>query len=339
MQFRLSDNYDSQYLSLYRKEGKLMLYVGVDLGGTNIAAGIVDKEGRILLKKSVPTLRQRKPEAIIQDMCKLIDSLIGERGLTYGDIESIGIGSPGLHDRQNGVTIYNSNLGFRNVPVRDMVQKHIDKPVYIENDANCAAIAESVAGAARGEEHAVVITIGTGIGGGVIINRKLYAGFNGAGGELGHAVIALDGEPCSCGRRGCWEVYSSATALIRQTKKAAQNDPDSKIWELVGGDIDRIDAKTAFDAAKSGDETGKNVVERYIELFAEGLANIVNIFQPGVIVIGGGVSKEGEYLLAPLREKVKEKACCFEGIGEPRIVAAKMGNDAGIVGAAFISEL
>lgn len=316
-----------------------MLHVGVDLGGTNIAAGIVDKEGRILLKKSVPTFRERKPEEIIQDMCMLIESLIEEKNLTLRDIKSIGIGSPGLHDRQNGITIYNSNLGFNNVPVRDMVQNRLNIPVYLENDANCAAIAESVAGAAKGEEHAVIITIGTGIGGGVIINKKLYTGFNGAGGELGHVVIALDGEPCSCGRKGCWEAYSSATALIRQTKKAAEENTNSKIWEIIGGNPDKIDAKTAFEAARLGDETGRSVVENYIEILSEGLANMANIFQPGVIVIGGGVSKEEENLLAPLREKVRKKACFFEGIGEPRIEAAQMGNDAGIVGAAFIAEL
>ena len=223
--------------------------------------------------------------------------------------------------------------------VRELIRKSIPLPVYLENDANCAAIAESVAGAAKGEDHAVIITIGTGIGGGIIIDKKLYTGFNGGGGELGHIVIQLNGEPCTCGRKGCWEAYASATALIRQTKDAALKNPNSKINEIVGGDLSRIDAKTAFDAAKMGDCTGLEVVNNYIVYLAEGLANIVNIFQPGVIAIGGGVSKEGEYLLRPLREKVRELTYSGYGLEEGKIVAAQMGNDAGIVGAAFITKV
>ncbi|MCX7774119.1 MAG: ROK family protein [Clostridia bacterium] len=315
-----------------------MFYAGIDLGGTNIAAGIVDEEGKIVKKGSVPTGRTRKPEEIIKDMCLLVQSLMKDVGITEKDLHSIGIGSPGTPDRENGIIIYNNNLGFKNVHVREEVQKYINVPVYLENDANCAAIAESVAGSAKGDEFAVVITIGTGIGGGIIINNKLYIGFNGAGGELGHMVLKLNGEPCTCGRNGCWEAYSAATALIRQTKQAAQENPSSKIVELVGGDLEKIDAKTAFDAARLGDETGIKVVDTYIDILADGLANMVNIFQPGVIAIGGGVSKEGENLLAPLREKMKGRTYCAEGVEKTRLVIAKMGNDAGIVGAALISK-
>lgn len=316
-----------------------MYYIGVDLGGTNIAAGIVNEEGTIIRKKSVPTGRTRKSEEIVGDICRVVLDIIEEEGLTTEEIHSIGIGSPGIHDRENGVIIYNNNLNFRNVPVRKMIQESISLPVYLENDANCAAIAESVAGAAKGEDYAIIITIGTGIGGGIIIDRKLYTGFNGAGGELGHAVIKVNGELCSCGRKGCWEAYSSATALIRQTKEAAEKNPDSKILELVEGDLSKINAKTAFDAAKMGDKTGIEVVDNYITYLAEGLANMVNIFQPGIIAIGGGVSKEGEYLLKPLREKMKSITYSSYGLEEGRIVTAKMGNDAGIVGSAFIPKV
>lgn len=314
-----------------------MYYIGIDLGGTKIAAGIVDENGKIIKKDSMPTGRTRKSEEIVNDICMLIRKLLNDTNLSESDIYSVGIGSPGSLDREQGVIIANFNLSFKYVAIRDAIQKVISVPVFLENDANCAAIAESVAGVAKGVEYAVLITIGTGIGGGIIINNKLYIGSNGAGAELGHVVIDLNGEACTCGRKGCWEAYSSATALIRQTKAAASKNPLSKILELVDGDLERIDAKTAFDAAKLGDETAINVVDRYIDMLADGLANMVNIFQPDVIAVGGGVSKEGENLLGPLREKMKGRTFFIGDLKSTKIVAAEMGNDAGIVGAALIS--
>lgn len=210
-----------------------MYYIGIDLGGTNIAAGIVDGSGSIIRKGSVPTGRTRNASEIIQDMCMLVKDLIREAGIRDDEIESIGIGSPGTPDRENGIIIYNNNLGFRNVHVRSEIQRYINLPVYLENDANCAAIAESLAGAAVDAEYAVVITIGTGIGGGVIINNRLYTGFNGAGGELGHIVLDMGGEDCTCGRKGCWEAYSSATALIRQTVRAAGTQQECASWRNI----------------------------------------------------------------------------------------------------------
>lgn len=316
----------------------IMYYIGIDLGGTKIAAGIVDEDGKIIKKDSMPTERTRESEEIVNDICLLIQKLLKETNLSVKDIYSVGVGSPGSLDREQGMIIANFNLNFRYVRLRDAIQKVIAVPVYVENDANCAAIAESVVGSAKGADYAVIITIGTGIGGGVIINNKLFIGSNGAGAELGHIVINLNGEACTCGRKGCWEAYSSATALIRQTKAAVAKNPESKILDLVAGDIDKIDAKTAFDAAKLGDETGIKVVDSYIDMFADGLANIVNIFQPDVIAIGGGVSKEGENLLIPLREKMKGRTFFIGDLKSPQIVTAEMGNDAGIIGAALISK-
>lgn len=315
-----------------------MYYIGIDLGGTKIAAGIVNENGIIIRKDSMPTGRTRKSEEIVNDICMLIKKLINDTNLCENDIYSVGIGSPGSLDRERGVIIANFNLSFKFVAIRDAIQKVISVPIFVENDANCAAIAESVAGVANGVDYAVLITIGTGIGGGIIINDKLYIGSNGAGAELGHVVIDLNGEACTCGRKGCWEAYSSATALIRQTKAAIAMNPHSKILKLVDGNMDKIDAKTAFDAAKMGDETAIKVVDRYIDILAEGLANMVNIFQPDVIAIGGGVSKEGENLLVPLREKMKGRTFFIGELKNTRIVTAKMGNDAGIVGAALISK-
>jgi len=315
-----------------------MYYIGIDLGGTKIKAGIVNEEGKILKKDSMPTGRTRKSEEIVNDICVLIKKLMNDANLSEKDIYSVGIGSPGSLDRGRGIIIANFNLGFRYVAIREAIQKVIPVPVYVENDANCAAIAESVAGVGKGLDYVVLITIGTGIGGGIIINNKLYIGANGAAAELGHMVLKLNGEACTCGRNGCWEAYSSATALIRQTKAAVVENPSSKILELVDGDMDKIDAKTAFDAAKMGDETAIRVIDRYIDILADGLANIVNIFQPDVIAIGGGVSKEGENLLAPLREKMKGRTFYIGDLKNTQIVAAQMGNDAGIVGAALISK-
>lgn len=315
-----------------------MYYIGIDLGGTKIAAGIVDENGKIIHKDSLPTGRTRESQAIVDDICLIIEKMLADTKISKEEIHSVGIGSPGSLDREKGMIIANFNLGFRYVRIREEIQKVINVAVFVENDANCAAIAESIAGTAKGAEHAIIVTIGTGIGGGIIVNNKLYIGVNGAGGELGHVVICLDGEPCTCGRKGCWEAYSAAPALIRQTKAMAEKYPSSKIWELIDGNLDKVDAKVAFDAAKLGDEAGLKVVDKYIDLFAEALSNMVNIFQPEVIAIGGGVSKEGEYLLAPLREKMKGRTFFIGDLQSTRIVEAQMGNDAGIVGAALISK-
>lgn len=314
-----------------------MYYLGIDLGGTNIAIGLVDETGKILHKDSAPTGRERPYQDIIRDMAMLSLKVVGNAGANIKDIKSIGIGSPGVPDEKNGVLIYNNNLGFRNVPLREEMQKYIDLPVYIGNDANVAALAESVAGAAKDVEHSVTVTFGTGVGSGVVINKKVYSGFNFAASELGHMVIIADGEQCSCGRKGCWEAYASATALIRQTRRALEENPHSLIKSMINGDLSKIDAKTAFDAAKRGDEVGQRIVKQYIKYMAEGLANIVNIFMPQVIVIGGGVCKEGEYLLKPLRQMLEERAYT-DKIPHPEIKIAQMGNDAGIVGAAMLGK-
>ena len=314
-----------------------MYYIGIDLGGTKIAAGVTDENGRIICKDSVPTFRERPYQEIVKDMAMLSLKVAGDAGMQIKDMEYIGVGSPGIPDNKSGTIVVNYNLNFRNTPVRTEIQKYINLPVYIENDANCAALAEGIAGAAKDVEHSVTVTLGTGVGGGIIINRKIYSGFNNAASELGHMVIVCGGEQCTCGRKGCWEAYVSATALIRQTKQAAEQNPDSMINRLVGGDLNKIDGKVVFDAMKQGDETGKKVVYQYIRYLAEGLVNVIDVLQPEVIVVGGGISKEGEYLLKPLREMVSESAFSRE-IPQTRIRTAVLGNDAGIVGAAMLGK-
>ncbi|HBQ63770.1 MAG TPA: glucokinase [Clostridiales bacterium] len=315
-----------------------MFTIGIDLGGTNIAAGLVDAAGNLVCKKSVPTLRDRDHTDIIKDMAMLSFKVAEEAGVDMKQIHSIGIGSPGTPDIPRGIIVYANNLNFRNVPMAAEMNKYIQLPVHIDNDANCAALAESRAGAAKGHKHSVTITIGTGIGSGVIIDGRIYSGFNNAAAEMGHMVILSGGELCTCGRLGCWEAYASATALIRQTRQAAMVDSHSKINNLVEGNLDRVDAKTAFDAARIGDETGKQVVDQFIFYLADGVVNLINIFQPEVLVVGGGVCKEGETLLGPLRELVRKSAYTREEVPQTQIRVAQLGNDAGIVGAALLGR-
>lgn len=314
-----------------------MHYLGIDLGGTNIAAGILDENLIMINKGSVPTGNDRHYSEIVRDMAMLALRLIDEAGLTIKDVSYIGIGSPGTCDRENGYLLYTNNINFLDVPMRQEMQKYIPLPVYLENDANCAALAESMVGAARDVADSVTVTLGTGVGGGIVIGNRLFTGFNGLGGEIGHVVIRHQGEQCTCGRKGCWEAYASATALIRQTRCAAQEDPNSVIHMLVHGDLTRINAKTAFDAMRQGDATGTKVVDTYIQYLGEGVANVVNMFQPEMVVVGGGISKEGETLLQPLRQLIRESTYYGEGnLPQTTIIKAEAGNDAGIIGAAML---
>ena len=314
-----------------------MIYVGIDLGGTNIAAGIVDENGKLIAKKSVPTGASRPAEEILKDMAQVAIAVVEENGYSMDDVVSVGIGSPGSVNKEKGELVYANNLPFSHTPMRAEMQKYINKPIYIDNDANCAAWAEAMAGATKGAEDSIAITLGTGVGGGIVVNGKLYSGFNFTGGELGHTVIAVDGEPCSCGRKGCWEAYASATALIRQTKEAAEANKDSKMWDYYKKD-GKFSGRTAFNAARDGDKAAQTVVDNYVKYVGCGVADMINIFQPEVLVIGGGVANEGEALLQPVREYVATQIYSREGIQQTRIEKAFLGNDAGIIGAALLKE-
>ena len=310
-------------------------YVGVDLGGTNIAVGLVDENGNLIDKKSTKTLHERGYEAIVADMAKLYRELLASNNINEEDVISVGIGAPGSVDYKNGVIIYANNLDFHNVPLADELKKHINKPVFVDNDANCAAWAEYIAGSAKGSSSAVVITLGTGVGSGVIIEGKLQGGFNFCGGELGHMVIDVNGPLCTCGRHGCFEVFSSATGLINMTREFAEKNKESKMWDYTKEG--KFSGRTAFLAAKDGDETAKAVVENYMKYLAVGVANIINIFQPEIFVIGGGLSNEGSNLIEPLIDKVFKQTYTDPAVVPMcDIVKAKLGNDAGIIGAALL---
>jgi glucokinase len=315
-----------------------MYNVGIDLGGTKIAAGLIDDKGKIVFKNSMPTRAECHYTDIASDMSFLATDVIRRGGASIDQVESVGIGSPGAADSGKGLIIYCSSLNFRNVPLCSEIQKHIGLPVFLDNDANCAALAESITGAAKGSEHSVTVTLGTGIGCGIIIGGKLYRGFNHAAGEAGHMVTELSGEQCSCGRKGCWETYASGTALVRQTRKAAADAPLSLINRLSSGEIARINGTTAFDAARLGDDAALRVVNQYIRHVSDGLISLINILMPEVVVIGGGVSHQGEYFLEPLQKLVSAGAYGGQNLHQPKLKAAELGNDAGIIGAAMLKR-
>ena len=314
-----------------------MYRIGVDLGGTNIAVGVVDESMKIIGRGKVKTRCPRPAAEIFDDIALAVDMAIKDAGISKDDVVSVGVGTPGSVNKSNGYIEFANNLDFNQVPAKEMLEERIDKPVYLDNDANCAALGEAVAGVGNGVQNFVAITLGTGVGSGIIINGKIVVGVNYCAGEMGHMVIAVDGIPCNCGRKGCWEQYSSATALISQTKEAMKNNPDSLMWQLAGS-IDNVSGRTAFDAMRQGDEAAAAVVDRYIYYLSVGIGNVINALQPEIICIGGGVSHEGDYLLKPLIKYVEEQRYSIYSTKQTQIVAAQLGNDAGIFGAALLDE-
>ena len=315
-------------------------YVGIDLGGTNIVAGVVDENYKIIAKASTKTNCPRPEKEIAEDMAKMAFEAVKNADLTFDDIEWIGIGTPGIANSSTGIIEYSNNLGFKDTPMVKYITEFIgrdDTPVYIENDANAAAYGEYVAGAAKGAKNAVCITLGTGVGGGIIIDGKIYAGSNYAGAEIGHTVIEVDGAQCSCGRKGCFEAYSSATGLIRMSKEAMEMFPDS-IMNKMAEEKGKVTARTSFDAMRAGDKPAKDVVDKYIKYLAAGITNTINIFQPDILCIGGGVCNEGDPLLLPMKELVAKEVYTRNSPKNCEIVIAKLGNDAGIIGAAFLGR-
>lgn len=314
-----------------------MYRIGVDLGGTNIAVGVVNENLELVKKMSVPTGATRPGEEIVADIAKLCVDVCKEVGCELEDIVSIGIATPGIANHDTGVVEYANNLPFSQFPIAALLKAQLGGKVNvkIENDANAAAWGEACAGAAKGTTNSVMITLGTGVGGGIIIDNKVYSGFNYAGGELGHIVISVDGAQCSCGRKGCWEAYSSATALIRMTKEKIE-ECRATGRKTVMLDAPKISGRTACDAMRAGDEAAKEVYDEYIKYLASGLATIINIFQPEVISLGGGISGEGQSLIDSLLPIIRKEQYGGGVVKMTDIRIAKLGNDAGIIGAAML---
>lgn len=314
-----------------------MYRIGIDLGGTNTAAGLVDENGCILDRESVKTNLPTTPNRIVSSMVSLCRTLMGRNGIAAGDIASIGVGVPCTGNKETGWMEDADHLGFPGCPLTAPLKAQLGVPVFIENDANAAAWGEYKSGGYDGDSF-ILVTLGTGIGAGIILGGKLHTGVNDTAGELGHMTISMDGEPCECGRRGCFETYASATALIRQARAAMISAPDSMLWTLCGGNDDTVDAKMVFDAAARGDALALRLTDRYTTYLAEGLSNIINIFAPAFVCIGGGVSYAGDALLAPVRAKTEERTFAKNARRRPRIILAKLHNDAGILGAALLDH-
>lgn len=316
-----------------------MYNVGIDLGGTNIKVGIVNESYEIIGRSNIKTNLPRPAEEIAASIAEGVRLACEDAKITISDVNSVGIGTPGAANRNTGIVLYSNNLGFNNTPLGKMLSDIIGKDVFVENDANAAAYGEVINGAGKGYDNVVVITLGTGVGGGIIIDGKIYTGFNFCGAELGHTVIEYNGRQCSCGRKGCFEAYASATALIKATKDAMLADKSTKMWEIADGKIENVDGKTAFDGMRAGDKTAISVVEEYINYLGCGLTNVINIFQPEMLLIGGGICKEGANLTAPLEKIIERDSYCIDPEKSPKLAIAKLGNDAGIIGAAHLFRL
>lgn len=315
-----------------------MNYIGIDVGGTNLVAGLVDEQGSIRNKCSIPVDRSLPAEGLCGQLVQLAREACAAAGVEPGQVEAVGIGLPGLVDNNSGVVVRTVNMPFRNTPLRRLFQAQWDVPVFLGNDANCAAVGEYWAGAAKGCDPAVVITLGTGIGGGLVSGGKLFTGHANSGMEVGHMIIRPGGEPCTCGNRGCWERYGSATALIRLTREEMERSRDSVLWQLCGGDPAKVQGRTAFQGAGQGDPAAKRVLESYLQGLSVGLVNLVNVLQPEIICLGGGVSNaEDDLLLNPLRELVRQGA--YDKHAPIRLERAALGNDAGVVGAALLCNM
>ena len=308
-------------------------FVGIDLGGTNIASAIVDEFGNIYGRATRKTAMPRPYNEIFDDMTICAKEAALNSGIKWENIESVGIGCPGAINKETGYVDFSNNLDFYDVPITDYMEKSLGKKVYVENDANSAAWGEFVAGSGKNTDSMILLTLGTGVGSGIILNGHLFRGAFGTGAELGHAVIISDGEKCTCGRNGCLEAYASATALINQAKIKAKENPDCEIMKLCRGDVNRINGKTVFTAK---DDVAKNVIDTYFGYLSEGIVNIVNMFQPEVICLGGGVSGAGERILEPIQNAIKEKAFARFGKKHTQMKIASLGNDAGIIGAALL---
>ena len=314
-----------------------VLYIGIDVGGTTAKAGVVDEEGKILAKSVCKTGKERAFEDIAADMAELCRRVVRESGHEMADIAAVGVGIPGEQDPKSGLVAFCNNLGWVNVPLMQRLREALGLSVYVDNDANVAALAESAFGASRDVKSSILVTLGTGVGGGIVENRRVRTGAHGVGGEIGHMVVVVDGEVCNCGHRGCWEKYASATAIIRMGRALMEEKPDCALARQMGGDAANLNAKAVLDLAKAGDADCMGIFETYVKYLCVGLANLINIYDPDMIVLGGGVAYAGDFLLDAVRAALGDYVYC-PALSWARVELARMGNDAGIIGAAMLGR-
>lgn len=307
-----------------------MLGVGVDIGGTSVKIGLVNNEGKILDKITFET--PKKFYELVNLICDNVDLILRKANLLTTDICGIGVGCPGLIDN-NGVIISSSNFLFENAPLKQELSKRFNINIIVCNDANASTLAEKEFGVAKEYKNAILLTVGTGVGGGIILNDKLFNGADGSGVELGHFTLKFNGKKCGCGRKGCLEQYASANALIKQTKELMLRNKQSVLWEIVSNDINNVKGKTAFDGAKMGDETAIRIIDRYVKYLSNGIMSLFNVYRPEIFIIGGGLSAQGRYLTDKIYDYCKKYYFGYKGVKPPIITSALLGNDAGIIGA------
>lgn len=305
------------------------LYIGIDVGGTTIKGAIIDKDGKIFGEDSVVTGKGKEIADGIEVLC---NRLIVNSGIAIEQVKGIGIGCAGVIDAEHGVVVLANNLMLKEFPLAKLVEEKMHLPVKMTNDANAAALGEAKFGAGKNYKDSVLVTLGTGVGGGIVIDGKLFEGYKSAGAELGHMVIEHGGNKCTCGRRGCFEAYSSATALIKRTRWAMEEDTSSVMWQHTT--LDTVSGKTAFDHEKN-DIAAHEVVDWYIKYLACGLVNIANIFRPQIIMLGGGVSKQGKNLTEPL-QSIMDRELFASHYAPVKVACATLGSSAGALGAAAL---
>ena len=313
------------------------LAIAIDIGGTSIKCGFVNKEGKILHRFSVPFEKEVPQNEMVLALIQAIKAEINAQGLDENDFLGIGVGCPGAIDAESGVCEFAGNLNWRKVEIKKAFQEAFSLPFRISNDANAAMLGEARFGVGKEYRNLILLTLGTGVGGGIYLDGHLYEGNKSQGAELGYMIIKKDGRPCTSGLYGTLETYASATALIKETTEAMEKHPESLLWKIAEGDIAKVDGRTAFLAAKLDDETAKAVLDEYEEDLAIGLLNYCNIFRPDAIILGGGISKQGENLTKPLEEKLAKWNYGFPGAPKVRILTSALGNDAGMLGAAALA--
>lgn len=314
-----------------------MYRIGVDLGGTNIKIGIADPQYRLIGQLMCRTNVKSGADSVIQEIALQIHTLLSRSDIPGSEIAGVGIGCPGVVHGETGTVLYSNNFDWQDVPLKERLQQLLPWQVAVRNDAQCAALGELMVGGAVGCRNVVLLTLGTGVGSGIVVDGKLLEG-SGGGGVAGHMVIEQGGRECTCGRRGCLEAYASATALIRETRKQLELHPESVISRLCGGNPENIDGKVPFQAARQGDPWGRKIVEEYTASLAGGIANLIDLFRPEKVLISGGVCNEGDPLLIPLNQKVKENCFAAAWLAVPPVEIAKLKNTAGMIGAASLAD-
>ncbi len=313
-----------------------MLVVGIDIGGMSIKGALVNEQGKVLNTFSLPIICGEPSEQTISNLAKAIKSLITDNGYALGDVIGIGVGCPGAIDSTQGIVNYSNNLAWNDVPLKSLLEKGTGIPVKITNDANAATLGEAKFGSGKDNKNLIIITLGTGVGGGIIIDGKLYEGNDGKGAEIGHTVIVVDGEQCTCGRKGCFEAYSSASALIKKTKKEMMKDEKSLLWSLAKNDINNVNGKLAFDGAKAGDKCAEEIIEWYVKYLGEGILNFCNIFRPDAIILSGGIANQGDYLINKLVKYCEDRDYGYKRTPAVQIKRAVIGYESGMIGAAAL---